>query len=110
MRQIPLFLLLTACGPSPVAVCAGNHSGTFDGSDIGTMTGTLDEKGKAKITLVGEASGELSNSGSVDNDGTMTLSGLVAVEGVLDLETCASSGTWDQSLAGLSGTWEMSLD
>jgi hypothetical protein len=101
---------LAGCGSSPVAVCAGNHAGTFDGSDVGTLTATLDEKGNASVTMSGEASGSFSSSGNVDDDGTVAASGLVSLTGALDLETCASSGTWDQGALGLSGTWSMALE
>jgi hypothetical protein len=97
------------CGPSPVAVCAGNHSGSFDGSDVGTLSATLDEKGNASVTMDGEASGSLSSSGSVADDGTIDSSGIVSLTGSLDLESCNSSGTWQQGALGLSGTWSMSL-
>ena len=109
MARALILGLLMGCGPSPVAVCAGNHLGTFDGSDVGTLEATLDEKGVAKVTLVGEASGTLSSEGTIEDDGTIDFGGLVTVSGRLDLESCDSSGSWAQSLAGLSGTWTMSL-
>lgn len=104
-----LILFLAGCGPSPVSVCAGNHSGSFDGSDVGTLTATLDEKGKTEVTLVGEASGQYTTKGKIDRDGTIDTEGAVLIQGALDLDSCASSGTWSQSLLGLSGTWEMDL-
>ncbi len=105
---VPL-LCCAACGDSPVAVCAGNHAGTFDGSDMGTIDGTLDEKGKAELTFDSEASGALTGNGTVDDDGTISLSGLgMVISGDLDLSSCDSSGTWDQNVLGLSGTWTMS--
>lgn len=108
-RLAPVLVLLTACGESPVAVCAGNHQGTFSGSDVGTLTATLDQKGKANVTMTGEASGTFSSNGNVEDDGTVSASGLVVINGDLDLETCESSGTWDQTQLGLTGTWSMSL-
>ena len=110
MARLALLLLLAGCGPSPVAVCAGNHSGSFTGSDQGTLTATLDEKGKTEVTLVGQASGEISTKGKVDRDGTVETEGVVVIRGALDLDTCVSSGTWSQSLLGLSGDWEMTLE
>jgi hypothetical protein len=108
MKRVLVLCFVVGCGSSPAGVCAGTHVGTFDGSDVGTMSATLDETGKAQVTLVGEASGTLSSDGQVDDEGTILLSGIVSVEGVLDLDTCESSGTWSQSLAGLTGSWSMS--
>jgi len=110
MKRVIGLCFLVGCGPSPVAVCAGNHVGTFDGSDLGTMQATLDEKGHAEVSLQGQASGNLSADGKVEDDGTILLTGVVKVDGALDLDTCVSSGTWTQSLAGLSGTWSMALE
>ena len=106
MRTFTLCLLV-GCGPSPVAVCAGNHEGSFDGSDVGTLTATLDEKGRTDVTLVGEATGTYQTAGKIDRDGSVETEGIVVIQGSLDLETCESSGTWSQSLVGLSGTWRM---
>ena len=108
-RWTLLLLALTGCGSSPVAVCAGNHAGTFDGDDLGTLEATLNEKGKAEVTMTGQASGTFNSSGKVDNDGTVEASGLVTIDGTLDLDTCTSSGTWAQGVLGLSGTWSMTL-
>ncbi len=108
MRLLPVALAVGACGPSPVAVCAGNHAGTFDGSDFGTLEATLDERGRAEVDLTGAASGELEASGKVDRDGTVEVSGVVTIEGALDLDSCESSGTWTGAF-GLNGTWSMAL-
>jgi hypothetical protein len=97
---------LVGCGPSPVAVCAGNHAGTFDGYDSGTLEATLNERGKADITLSAMASGTLESSGKVDRDGSIETSGFVSIEGTLDLATCESGGTWSGPF-GVGGTWSM---
>jgi hypothetical protein len=108
MTRFTLPLMVAGCGPSPVAVCAGNHAGSFDGSDIGTVAATLTERGKADITLTGQASGSFDSAGKVDRDGTVETSGVVSISGALDLVTCDSAGTWSGPM-GLSGTWSMSL-
>lgn len=110
MRGLVLLVGLGACGgTSPTAVCAGNHSGSFDGDDIGTLVATLDEKGNVDVTFSSEASGTLSGGGAVEDDGALSAGTFgLDVNGTLDLDTCESAGTWSQVLLLLSGTWVMS--
>ena len=109
VRRILLLAVLVGCGPSPVAVCAGNHAGTFDGSDIGTLQATLSERGKADVTMEGMASGTFGASGKLKRDGTIEAKGPVTIQGALDLDSCESEGTWTGAF-GLSGTWSMALE
>lgn len=108
LARVACLLGLAACGPSPVAVCAGTHVGTFDGGDVGTLEATLDEKGNVDMILVAEASGTFDASGEVKRDGSVSAGGLVTIEGQLDLDTCDSEGTWS-SRVGLDGAWSMAL-
>jgi hypothetical protein len=111
MRTIALVALLSACGSREFADCAGDHAGTYEGSDQGSLAGTLEPNGKVELTFDSDGDGpSFGASGKVEPGGDVGGSSLiVAWDGQLDMITCASSGTWTNNTMGLSGTWELDL-
>ena len=104
-------LVPTGCGSADdggdTSACAGNWSGTYEGTDRGVVTGIVQTNGKLLVTFVSGASGKkVEGVATVSSSGSITGSSQgVAVDGSMNLSTCSASGVWTNASAGAHGTW-----
>jgi hypothetical protein len=93
-----------------VADCAGRYSGAYGGTITGTLSGTLTADGNFTVTFVQAGSPlPISGTSKVGPDGKVQF--VIAgntIDGVLNFDTCAATGTW-QFGGAASGGWQMTL-
>ena len=115
---IALFFFVVACNddnakntePVDTFPYDGTWTGRFDGSDYGTFSLEIDEKGDILGTAFTERLRvEFSLEGTVNANGEITASNSsngAVFEGVLKADGTTSTGTWANGTAG--GTWTAS--